>query len=297
VASPLLAVGSLLWLGRVLLAETPRPPIGVYIAVLAALAVVVTIWPPESNLGKAAWLAAFFALTGLEIATLYQERTENQKQQAEARRKEAEAFQSIADGITASMTSNQSAFDATMRRMRGLAQLSKEDISEATGEDSFCYVDMGGWGSSQGVLIANIVQKGRYPLSHVDVAITDLEALHEALKSGNIGDARRGFPTIDFLTRVSLWRPLATYSIDATVDSRSFNIEMFARNGAFTELFRIRRLKEGGFATAKIVSASYFTNKRGIVLEKIDKSFPAEALKNDKDWSNFKKLKKITIQE
>jgi hypothetical protein len=95
---PLLAVGSLLWLGRVLLAETPRPPIGVYIAVLAALAVVVTIWPPESNLGKAAWLAAFFALTGLEIATLYQERTENQKQQAEARRKEAEAFQSIADG-------------------------------------------------------------------------------------------------------------------------------------------------------------------------------------------------------
>ena len=192
------------------------------------------------------------------------------------------------------MTSNQVAFDATMRRMRGLAQLSQEDISEATGGDSFCYVDMGGW---EGGLIANIVQKGRYPLSHVDVAITDLEAFPAALKSGNIGAARRGFPTIDFLTRVSLWHPLATYPIDATADSRSFNIEMFARNGAFTELLRIRKLKEGGFATAKIISASYFTNKRGVVLEKIDKSFPAEALKNDKDWSNLKKLKKITIQE
>jgi hypothetical protein len=169
------------------------------------------------------------------------------------------------------MTSNQVAFDATMRRMRGLAQLSQEDISEATGGDSFCYVDMGGW---EGGLIANIVQKGRYPLSHVDVAITDLEAFPAALKSGNIGAARRGFPTIDFLARVSLWHPLATYPIDATADSRSFNIEMFARNGAFTELLRIRRLKEGGFATAKIISASYFTNKRGVVLEKSISPFP-----------------------
>ncbi|MGD0577575.1 MAG: hypothetical protein ABSC08_01475 [Bryobacteraceae bacterium] len=69
-----LAVWSLLVWGLQL-----YPPVGVYISILAVLGVIVTIWPPESNWGKAAWLLVFFGLMGFEISSLFY----HERQQAE----------------------------------------------------------------------------------------------------------------------------------------------------------------------------------------------------------------------
>jgi len=135
-------------------------------------------------------------------------------------------------------------------------------------------------------------------LFQVNVAIADLDA--DKFESGQMEDIsvwRRSFPAIDFLTRASLWHPLTTYIAAPAVEYRRFNVEIFSRNGGFFELLRVKRLKGGGWATAILVSASYFNNKRGIVLEKIGNSFPRELLSVDKDWVNMKKLKVIKVAQ
>ena len=136
----------------------PSLPVGTYVTFLAFLAVVVTIWPPENRWNKTAWIAVFFFLMLFEIHNLYRDRAEHDKEQAEARENERKEFQSIADGLKVAINQSELAFAATMRRLGHLGQLSSEEINEATGGDSFCYVDMGG--ISGGGLIANIVQCG-----------------------------------------------------------------------------------------------------------------------------------------
>lgn len=120
---------------------------------------------------------------------------------------ERKAFQSIADGLETSIKQNQAAFETTIQRIGGLTHLSVEELNEATGGDSYCYVDLGG--VPEGI-IANIVQKGKYPLFDVRVVITDVDAFGAALKTNSIGDIdvyRKTFPVIPFLTRASLWPP------------------------------------------------------------------------------------------
>ncbi len=248
-----------------------RPMPGWAISILGLGAVIVAVRSTHKMplWEEICWIVIAFALCGAEMRTLYKDRADQEQASADARAAQTRNFLRIANGLSESIKQSQQQFAETMSK-------SREAIAESTGGDSFCYVDMGGWNGNE--LIANIVQKGRYPLFRVDVTITDIDAFNLELKSksGTLGStSRRGFPTIDVLTRVSLWRPLGTYLISPDEESRSFNIEMFARNGAFVELLRIRKLKEGGLTTAKLVSASYFTNKRGIVLEQIDKTFPS----------------------
>jgi len=124
-----MAVGILLWLACVFFLHPPRPPVGMYIACLAGLAVAVTIWPPESNWSKAAWLLVFFACTALEIATLYQERAENQKQQIDARQQQLDSFNTIATGINTAISNNQQQFSVTMEGFQKTLKAADQTIN------------------------------------------------------------------------------------------------------------------------------------------------------------------------
>jgi hypothetical protein len=239
-APPIALITSIVWFVCAYIFEVPDPPLGAYIAVLGLVAVIVAIWPPQHKWSKAAWLLIFFLFTFFEIHNSYRARNKQDEEQAEARKEERKAFEAIADGLTTSMTNNQKAFDATMARMEALAELSKTNINESTGGDSFCYVDMGGVVEG---LMALVVQKGRYPLFNVRVTITDLDAFDTALKSGTLsaGSFRRRFPQIDFLTRASLFNPLTVYPVEPNAEYKRYNAEIFARNGAFTELLRLKK--------------------------------------------------------
>jgi hypothetical protein len=103
-----------------------------HITVLAFFAVVVTIWPPETKLGKAFWLVIFFSLMGFEMLTIYHERTENQRQQAGIRK----AFAEI-------LNDNQTAFDIPMGKMKDLAATSEKAVNEITGGDGYIYLEPG----------------------------------------------------------------------------------------------------------------------------------------------------------
>lgn len=269
---------------------SPAP--GTYIAALAIVAFCVALWPPKKRWTQAVILGISLLLTAAEIHNLHTIRVESDKRQAEARQAESEALKSVAESITNSLTENQKTFEATVDRMKGLAAITKDTVNEATGGDSFCFVDMGPIPEG---LMAHLVQKGKYPVFDVRLNITDLNALDSAIKSGapSLLVGTRTFGTIDFLSQ-GLWQPLGVYPLDPKEEYVRYNISIFARNGSFTELLRLRRLKEGGWTSALLVHASYDT-KKGIVFQRIHREFPVELLEKDQDWKVLKKSKVIKV--
>ena len=185
----ILLISALVWVAFVYFLEPARPPIGLYIAGVGVLAIVITIWPPERNWSKAAWLGVFFALTGLEIVTLYQERTENQTQQRNTRKEENDAFKSIADGLTTSINNNQKAFEATMQKMQALAALSSDAIKTTTGGDGYCsmyFLNVVTEANGSVTARVSIANEGKYPMYGILASIINLEEQVEAQKRSGI---------------------------------------------------------------------------------------------------------------
>ena len=259
---------------------------------LAILGFFLALWPPKKRWTQALILGISLLLAAAEIHNLHAIRVEYDKQQAQDRQAEREIFKSIADSLTNSLSENQKTFEATVDRIEGLAAVTKDSVNEATGGESFCFVDMGPIPEG---LMAHLVQKGKYPVFDVRLNITDLNALDAAIKSGapSLLVGTRTFGTIDFLSR-DVWQPLGVYTVDPREEYARYNISIFARNGSFTQVLRLRRLKEGGWTSALLVHASY-ESKKGIVFERIQRQFPMELLEKDQDWKALKKSKVIKV--
>jgi len=273
---PVALIVTLAWMARVKFFNPRHPPIGEYIACLALLVAVVTIWPPESNWSKAEWLAVFFALTGLEITTLYQDRAENQRQQADAREQEKAAFQSIANGINTSISNSDKSFVATMDKMKHLAMLSVEGIETATGGDSFCYMVLT---NSHNPII---IHKGKHPLYGVQVRVVDLvkmrllEQQHQPIGPlqdfiFNPGDLTAGLAWNNFSLRVPFSDP----------DKQDFNIFFSAKNGIWTELLRLRRVSSSLQTAIKVIRGDK-DGKPITLFEDLPNDFPKSEL--GPDW-------------
>jgi hypothetical protein len=272
------------------------PPPGTYIALLGIIGFFVIVWPSKPWVRAASFSIALI-LTGLELHNVYRDRDRRITEEAKARKRELEALKSMADSIAASMTKNQQVFDASIEQMKSLAVVGKDSLNEVTGGESFCFVDMG---SIPEGLMANLVHKGKYALSDVRVSITDRNALDNARKSGasSFANATRSFPVVDFLGRASLFHPLGVYRIEPKEEHLRYDIAIEARNGSFTELLRLRKVRDGGWTAAMLVAASYVTTKkRGIVYENVQPQFPRELLKADEDWNSLKKLSVVKVAE
>src|ERR1022692_3506439 len=112
-----------------------HPSLGGAIAVLGAMAALMSIreiGPRE----KFAWSIMVFALLGVELHAI----RHSDEELAESRKKENEAFQAIATGITKSISNSDKSFALTMGRMNTIVELSSENIKNVTGGDSFCYL-------------------------------------------------------------------------------------------------------------------------------------------------------------
>jgi len=96
----------------------PHPPVGLYIGILAFMAGVVTIWPPDNSWSKAVWLLVFGGFLVLEITTLYKQQGEDQATAEANRKAEDRHFEDV-------LKQNQEDFDATMDGMKSV--LTKQD--------------------------------------------------------------------------------------------------------------------------------------------------------------------------
>jgi hypothetical protein len=216
------------------------PPVGVYICVLTAMAVVVTIWPPEQNWSKAAWLVVFFSLMGFEIHNLYRDRAQHDEAQKQEHKEEREAFQAIANGINTSISNSQQAFDATMRRMEFLSKLSNENISEVTGGSSFPYVTIMTAANNE-VSLAGVVH-GKYRVHNVTYSLTvgrppyipTDEQINEIIKNGPpatiVGDLSPAHV-----------QPLRVV-VHPLTDGGYYNINLSASNGDWNEKLEVRSM-------------------------------------------------------
>ena len=120
-----------------------HPPVGVWIGILGFLGVAVALTrdPTKISRGeKAAWIGVMFILLGLEMKSVYQDRTEHDLQQAEARERETKSFESIGKGIEGAIQQSQKDFEATMRKSDAIMGRVSDSIKSQTGGDSFAYI-------------------------------------------------------------------------------------------------------------------------------------------------------------
>jgi hypothetical protein len=160
------------------------PPVGVYIAVLAFLAVVVTIWPPNNPWTKAAWLIVFFCVMKLEVDNLFHDRLDNQNKEAQRRKGEQgvarQAQQDEDDRFAGLMKSQQDSFADVLKgsqkqliRSERIMSKSEEAASFAGGGDSFPFVFSGVVTRETGEKQMGfyLQKQGKYPLYDLAIRI------------------------------------------------------------------------------------------------------------------------------
>ncbi|HEV3482961.1 MAG TPA: hypothetical protein VGR97_11620 [Candidatus Acidoferrales bacterium] len=100
-----------------------HPPVGTFIGVLAFVAAVVTILPPDSSWSKATWLIVFGGFLVLEITTLYQQRVDDLQTDREKTTQENNRFAGLLktqqDHFADVLKQNQREFSTTMGEVKG----------------------------------------------------------------------------------------------------------------------------------------------------------------------------------
>ena len=271
-----------------------HPPVGIFIGLLGLLGVVVPLVRKLETMGrweKAGWTLIMFVLMGLELRSIDRDRADNEMKQAAARTELLTNFQKIANGITSEITTSKTGFDATMKRSDTILNGIDENIKIANGGDSYAYVVMS---PINGGFDVYVIQDGNYHLLDAVVSVIDLDKFEAAVKTGQIFDRRRYEVVNTSMPLLYRGRALVvgTLPLDGG-DYKRYNSTIFARNGVFSELSRLKRVGDT-WKSAFVVSVSYYNGKKGIACEKIDKEFPHELVENDKDWTSVTKLSKLS---
>ena len=158
-----------------------HPPVGTWIALLAVIGVLVPLFRSWEKIGrgeKAVWTLAMFLLVGLEIRTLYLDRSEHDADQNLARCRELESFKEIAGELRTSMQSNQAGFSSSIDRVdkvltetERVNKLAAESLENITGGDAYIAVipDVALSGDE---ITFSVVNRGRSILAGASLLIT-----------------------------------------------------------------------------------------------------------------------------
>lgn len=106
-----------------------HPPVGSFIAVLAVIGVLVPWFRGDaSRREKAMWTIAMFVLLGLELRTLYRDRTEHDEEQTTARCQQLQSFQRIATSLDTAIAQSADQFRQTAQGLDATIKETKETI-------------------------------------------------------------------------------------------------------------------------------------------------------------------------
>lgn len=274
-----------------------HPPVGIFIGLLGLLGVVVPLVRKLETMGrweKAGWTLVMFALMGIELRSIYMDRADNEAKQKTARAELLANFQGIADGIKSEIATSQTEFAATMKRSDTILGGVGENIKIANGGDSYAYIQMS---PTNGGFDLYVIQDGNYHLLDTIGRVTDLDKFDVAIKAGQLIDRSKYEFALNPMPLLYRGRAMmvGTLPVPADNDYERFNISLFARNGVFEELYRLKRVN-GAWTSAMMVQVAYYGIKGGIACRRIDKAFPPELLEQDKDWMTYMKLPKFSIK-
>jgi hypothetical protein len=130
---------------------TWHPPVGAFIALVAVIAFIFpVIYDAKHEVklrNKLLWTAIVAVLVAFEIRSTIYDRREHDLEQAIARCEQLNHFREIADELEGDIKANQDHFDSTMDAEKGIlatakrvGELSKSNLENITGGDSFGYV-------------------------------------------------------------------------------------------------------------------------------------------------------------
>lgn len=178
-----------------------HPPVGVWIGVLGLLGVIVPLLRDLDQMSKrekASWTALMFVLLLLEIKSVYQDRNEHDREQAEARAEQLRQFGKIADG-NATIVSSDQHFAQTMSRSDSILSRVVDSIRTQTGGDSFAFISFTAeqaasfemrWNNfvaprGKPYFLVSISSRGKYPLRGTHAVMMDDERRLAAMQEYN----------------------------------------------------------------------------------------------------------------
>jgi hypothetical protein len=228
--------------------HVPHPPVGTYIGILAALAGLVTLWPPDNPWAKAAWVFVFGGFLVMEITTLYQQKPEDERQRIADRIAEDDRFAGLLrtqqESFAEVLRKNQEQFAATLGRIEGVKRLASESIDEQTGGKSFCFFLGNGNLSSPGSFRLVMFVTGKHAMHDVSAQIQTIhppnEVMQQLLSMHDIAIGDR-----DVLP--------GARQLQETITTGHYSILIFARNGLLSEDLEIK-LKNGIPSTSMTVT-------------------------------------------
>src|SRR5579859_3114958 len=174
---------------------TWHPPVGVYIAVLGVLGILVPFFRDITKIEKgekALWTLVMVVLVLLEIKSIYQDRNEHDREQADARAEQLKQFSDIASRMDKSLEESEASrqrsdeqFEATIDRTNKIFGEVGDSMKMQTGCDSFAYITFtqepgyvqfnqfsnpsGPW------FLVSITSHGKYPLKEIHATLMDDE--------------------------------------------------------------------------------------------------------------------------
>jgi hypothetical protein len=209
------------------------PPPSVAIGVLAVAAVIMAVRAEHfTTTEKVVWILIAFGLFFVESRSIYKDRAQHDKEQAEARKEEAQHFQGIADNLKQAIQQSQMHFDATMDKMNGL-------WSQTTGGETYALVIPA---------LVPIGEPNGFPLIIMPVGDSELTNLSYLVIEGtaapvSTADILAG-RALNFTPLPSLAPHIANplnYAIHPSKTSVStYTISLTARNGATSETLQVR---------------------------------------------------------
>lgn len=280
------------------------PPIGVYIAFLAFLGALVTIFPPKHPLIKAVWIIMFACIFWFEIDMLYE------KERAYVRERTAlnESFKEITDNLKENTFNlvwmlqetkdarkeERKQFTSLLKKQENLfnnqERLTQQSINTVTGGDSFGYIEaIKPWRSHS--WLPRFKFKGKYPLYQVKAQIVDLNKFD----SPNIKHYDDTQQAVDEWTKKHIHLDIGDIGADESI-SKIFNvpIQMGSELGHLYQIFFsaknglwIENLKIVNVNGKQLEAIQVYTPKKGgtvkSMFEQIDDGFPRNN-RGEIDW-------------
>ncbi|MGA8438329.1 MAG: hypothetical protein WB762_10865 [Candidatus Sulfotelmatobacter sp.] len=229
-----------------------HPPVGVWIGTLGLLGVLVPLIRDINKIGrreKAIWTFIMFSLLLLEIKSVYQDRNEHDKQQSEARARQAASFTEIADGINGAITLSQQQFHTTIQQQSEQfdATMSKaeENLNHVTGGNSYPVIEMipVPMENTTNKLRLSLSITGKNPLYDVVVTMRKLPLPKTVSLTGFVttGTQPDIIPEFSEPSVSSTQAHLLPVPIEPSMSGQSdYQLSTSARNGSFTEKLHVR---------------------------------------------------------
>jgi hypothetical protein len=224
-----------------LIESLPHEPIGVFIAILAAIGIIVPFVMGEkiSRGEKTYWMVLMLVLLCAEFYSLYSDQRQHDSEQDNARCEQLHSFSAIAQKLEGDISANKQHFDQTMDKVSGLLEstrtignIAEKNLENLTGGESFAYVTP--FSTSAPFTTFMLRNDGNQILSGVHV---EIEAYTNDCSLSTVGscipsyDIKKGIEVgiLGARTRQSILEPVpVTTRADRT---GHYNIRIVAQNG------------------------------------------------------------------